>query len=638
MKILETLSGVEELRRLKPADLPLLAQEIREMIIRVIATNGGHLASSLGVVELTIALHYIFNTPIDKIVWDVGHQAYAHKILTGRKDQFHTIRLLNGISGFPKREESEFDVMNVGHSSTSISAAYGFAVARDLNHEKNKVLAVIGDGSLTAGLAFEGLNNAGASNRDFIVVLNDNRLSISQNVGALSKYLVDMLVNPSYNKLKADIWEIMEKSNFTKDVIRPMISKLDTSLKSLLVPGSLFEKLGFRYIGPLDGHNIPVLLSTFENIKKLSGPIFVHVLTTKGKGYLIAEENAEKYHGIGGTLNCKSGRTSQSYTQIFGNTMLELASREPRLVTITAAMGHHGGLAEFSKIYPERFFDVGIAEQHALTFAAGLALDHKIKPVVMVYNTFLQRGYDSLIHDIALPKANVLIALDRSGLVGADGPTHHGSLGVSFLRTVPNLIISLPRDGRTFRNLLYTGINYSEGPMAILYPRADTECFDPENEPMKLMPIGHSQLLREGKDILIVTAGTMVAPAIKIAGWLQDHFGISAAVLDLIFVKPLDKDTLSDLALANLTRRLVIMEENTLPGGIGSAILEYLAGINRLPRRALRVGIPDRFVTHGTIDQLYHLLKLTPEQILARIIKKFYPTKIKKFHEHFNLA
>lgn len=638
MKILDTIFGVEDLRRVKPADLTELAQEIREMIIQVIATNGGHLASSLGVVELTIALHYIFNTPADKIIWDVGHQSYAHKILTGRKDQFHTVRLYNGISGFPKREESEFDVMNVGHSSTSISAAYGFAVARDLNHEKNKVMAVIGDGALTAGLAFEGLNNAGASNRDFIVILNDNRLSISKNVGALSKYLVDMLVNPSYNKIKSEIWDIMEKNNFAKEVVRPLISRLDTSLKSLLVPGILFEKLGFRYIGPLNGHNIPVLLSTFENIKKLSGPVLVHVLTTKGKGYQIAENNAEKYHGIGGTLNCITAQKSLSFTQVFGQTMLELAKQEPRMVTITAAMGHHGGLSEFSRLYPQRFFDVGIAEQHALTFAAGMALDRKVKPVVMIYNTFLQRGYDSLVHDIALPKANVLIALDRSGLVGADGPTHHGSLGISFLRIVPNLIIAIPRDGKTLRNLLYTGIDYSEGPMAVLYPRGDTDCFSPEDEPLKLMPIGQSQLLKEGNDMLVVAAGTMVQPALQLSAWLDDYFGISTTVLDLIFVKPLDKEKLLELAKSNAARNLVVMEENALMGGIGSAILELLANHNLLPRRILRIGIPDRFITHGSIPQLYQSLHLMPEQILGRIIKKFYPAKIRKYYEHFNMA
>jgi len=598
--------------------------------------NGGHLASSLGVVELTLALHYVFNTPMDRIVWDVGHQAYAHKILTGRRDQFSTIRLYGGLSGFPKREESPFDAFDVGHSSTSISAGYGMVVARDLLHQNHKIISVIGDGSLTAGLAFEGLNNAGGSNRDYIVILNDNRISISKNVGALSKYLTEILANPSYNRIKKDIWLAMERFEFAKEIVRPLISHIDKILKSLLVPGMMFEHFGFRYFGPIDGHDIPLLIDTFKKINQLSGSIFVHIITTKGKGFEFAEADAEKYHGIGGTRN-KKNTSTPTFTEIFGKTIVRLAEDDTRVLAITAAMGHHGGLTEFSRRFPERFFDVGIAEPHALTFAAGLAIERRLKPVVMMYNTFLQRAYDALIHDIALQKAPVVLAIDRTGLVGADGPTHHGQLGFSFLRAVPNLIIAVPSNENQLQNLLYTAVYYPHGPFAILYPRSPIMGVELSHQ-FEEMPVGKGICYRQGEDITIIAIGTMVATAVAVASMLENYFDISVSVIDLVYIKPLDEDLLEKVFEQKAARRLVFLEENTIMGGFSSAVLEFLVDRQHPIPAILRIGLPDRFITHGTVQDLYRELKLMPEQVLKSILERFYPRKLQTFYENFNLA
>ncbi len=630
MKLLSKINSPEDLKKLTLEELQNIARELRSYIIDVVSTNGGHLASSLGVVELTIALHYVFNEPLDKIIWDVGHQCYPHKILTGRRDEFRTIRLYKGLSGFPRVEESPYDHFNTGHSSTSISAALGYAVSRDFVGKNNKVIAVVGDGALSAGLAFEGLNNAGASNRDLIVILNDNKISISKNVGALSKYLVDILADPFYNKIKDEIWQALSITNFTKELIRPLISRIDESIKNILTPGLLFEKLGFRYFGPIDGHDIEGLVNILNKTKNLHGPLLIHVLTQKGKGLDVAEQDYEKYHGVKGTLQKPS--EIPSYTSVFSKTIVKLGKMFDNIVTITAAMGHHGGLSEFAKEFPDRFFDVGIAEQHALTFAAALSMEKHVKPVVMIYNTFLQRAYDSLIHDVTLHKANVLLAIDRTGLVGADGPTHHGTFGFTYLRAVPNIVIAAPRDENMEQHLLYTGVKYKQGPFAVLYPRGTAVGVKLDDD-FKEMPIGKAEILKEGDDILFVAFGSMVQTVKKVADILEEKLKLHSTIVDLVYLKPLDEELLRDVFSRKCAKHLVIAEENTLCGGVSAAVLEFCADNDISLDKVLRIGIPDRFITHGSVYELYEELNLLPEQIALKAVKKFYPKKVKKLEE-----
>ncbi|MDO8444739.1 MAG: 1-deoxy-D-xylulose-5-phosphate synthase [Deltaproteobacteria bacterium] len=600
--LLQDINSPKDLKKLKPEELSQLSEELRDAIISTVSKTGGHLASSLGVVELTIALHYLFDAPVDKIIWDVGHQAYAHKLLTGRRDSFHTLRQEGGISGFPKRDESEYDCFDVGHSSTSISAALGMAKARDLRGDRNKVIAVIGDGSMTAGLAFEGLNHAGHLDTDLIVILNDNEMSISQNVGGLSSYLNRIMTGHFYNKFRK------ETESFLKHIPKfggPMLElarKAEESFKNLIVPGMLFEELGFKYFGPIDGHDLNSLMETLSNIKDLNGPILLHVITRKGKGYKPAEERPDEFHGVG-SFDIATGKAtklgdSRSFTDVFGDAIVELAREDDGILAITASMPQGTGLEKFGKEFPARFFDVGIAEQHAFTFAAGLACEG-YKPVVALYSTFLQRAYDQVLHDVCLQKLPVVMALDRGGIVGADGPTHHGLFDFSFLRHIPNMVVMAPKDEEELRRMLKSAFSFGL-PASIRYPRGSVYGVKADKE-VRELEIGKGEVLRDGEDVCIVAIGSTVYPAIIAAQELEKE-GIKAAVINARFVKPLDADLITDMA--GKTGKIITVEENVLQGGFGSAILEMLEekGISGI--KVKRLGIPDKFVEHGGQDAL----------------------------------
>jgi len=619
-KILDTVNYPSDLKNLDAKELKILAEEIRNFIISSVCKTGGHLAPSLGVVELTIVLHYIFNTPVDKIIWDVGHQAYVHKILTGRKKMFNTLRQYGGLSGFPKITESEYDAFGVGHSSTAISAALGFATSRDLKNEKNKIIAVVGDGAMTAGLSFEGLNNAGASKRDLIVILNDNRMSISPNVGALSKYFTQIITNPLYNKIKEDIWWLTGKLPMGSNKVRTAVQRIDDGLKTMVVESSLFEHLGFRYFGPVEGHNIKELLRVFSDVSRLKGPILVHCVTQKGKGYKFAEENATKFHGIG-KFNLETGSTKSkklpSYSEVLGKTVAEIAENDEKIVGITAAMAEGTGLKYFAQRFPERFFDVGIAEQHAVTFSSGLALNG-YKPIVVIYSTFLQRALDQLIHDVALQNIPVIFALDRAGLVGHDGPTHHGSFDLSFLRFVPNLVIMSPKDGNEFRDMLWTAFNYNKAPIAIRYPRG--QCLGlSEKYDFNTLKIGEAEIVKPGEHIAILAVGDRVIPAVKIAQRLAQQ-NISVCVINCRFIKPLDSKMI--VKTAKKFPVLFTLENNSIIGGLGSGVAEIIAE-KKLNDNLIfqRLGLPDRFITHGDTDTLIKEIGLDIDSLSEQIKK-----------------
>lgn len=618
-RLLATINSPADVKKLAVEQLPQLAQEIRELIISTVACTGGHLAPSLGVVELTIALHYIFDSPRDRIVWDVGHQAYAHKILTGRKDIFHTLRQSGGISGFPKRAESPHDAFDTGHSSTSISAALGMAVGKGLKKERRRVLAVIGDGSMTAGLAFEGLNNAGDLNKDLIVILNDNEMSISPNVGALSSFLSRKLTK------RAMVYARRQFENFLKmvpgigDDLMLWAKKSEESFKSFLTPGMLFEALKFNYLGPVQGHRFDHLLETLHNVKHLSGPVLVHVLTTKGKGYEPAECDPTCFHGLG-SFNLETGEPKKmvsavpTYTGVFGDTMVKLGQEDQKLVAITAAMPDGTGLVDFRLHFPERFFDVGICEQHAVTFAAGLAQEG-LRPVVAVYSTFLQRAYDQILHDVCLQNLPVVFALDRSGIVGEDGETHQGLFDLSYLRHLPNMVVMAPKDEDELRHLLYTAINH-KGPIALRYPRGSGVGV-PLAPVLRNIPIGQAEVLTEGQDLLILAVGASVYPALEAARELAVQ-GFQAAVVNARFIKPLDQNTI--LTWAAKCGRVLTVEENVVAGGFGSAVLELLAdhGLQAIPSR--RLGIGDLFVEHGSQKTLRRKYGLDAQGILAQAL------------------
>ncbi|AEH45402.1 deoxyxylulose-5-phosphate synthase [Thermodesulfatator indicus DSM 15286] len=615
-KLLEKVNSPADLKKFRLRQLEKLTEELREVIVKTVAETGGHLAPNLGVIELTVALHYVFDSPKDKIVWDVGHQAYAHKLLTGRRDKFHTLRQYGGIAGFPKRSESPHDIVDVGHSSTSISAALGLVTAQDFLKQEGKVVVVIGDGSMTAGLAFEGLNNAGHLKKDLIVILNDNEMSISPNVGALSSFLSRKLTGPVARRLKRELESFVSHLPGGEHLVTA-IRKSEDAIKCLLTPGMLFEALGFRYVGPIPGHNLETLIDTLRNVKNLEGPTLVHVLTKKGKGYRPAEEEPEKFHGLG-PFDIKTGKpkTSKnkppSYTSVFSKTMVRLGEMEPRLVAITAAMPSGTGLKAFSERFPERFFDVGIAEQHAVTFAAGLALGGMI-PVCAIYSTFLQRAFDQIIHDVALTNLHVVFAIDRAGIVGEDGPTHQGQFDLTYLRLIPNMIVMAPKDENELQHMLYTAVK-CQGPVAVRYPRGAGEGASLDWE-LKEIPIGKGEIFREGEDILLVAIGNMVYPALKAADLLAKE-GLSATVINARFVKPLDEDLITEWALR--TGRVVTIEENTLLGGFGSAVLELFQqkGL-RFPVK--RIGLPDKFIEHGAPALLREKYGLTPEKIAEEV-------------------
>jgi len=615
-KLLDKINSPEDLKKLKTEELITLAAELRQVVLETVAKTGGHLASNLGCVELTLALHYCFNSPQDRIIWDVGHQAYIHKIITGRRDQFHTQRQYGGLSGFPKRSESPHDAFGTGHSSTSISAALGMAVARDLQGGENKVIAVIGDGSMTAGIAFEALNQAGHLARNLIVILNDNEMSIGKNVGALSAFISRKLTGSHYRDLRKEMQGLLKNIPTVGQNILQFARKAENSLKGFLTPSSLFEALGFDYIGPIQGHNLPQLLEVLENVRSLEGPVLVHVMTTKGKGYRPAEENPAQFHGIG-PFDLQTGKAkaskgaAPSYTAVFGETMVKLAASDKKIVAITAAMRDGTGLAPFAKAYPDRFFDVGIAEQHALTFAAGLAAEG-FRPVAAIYSTFAKRAYDQLFHDICLQKLPVTIALDRAGLVGDDGPTHHGVFDLSFLRHLPELVVMAPKDENELQHMIKTAV-YAGRPMALRYPRGAGVGVQMDNEPAAL-EIGKGEIVAEGDDLTIVAIGVAVQPALQAAELLKER-GITVSVVNARFVKPLDRDLI--LAEAKRTGALLTVEENALQGGFGSAILELLEEERITDVRIKRLGIPDQFVEHGSQSQLRKDLGLDAEGIAA---------------------
>jgi 1-deoxy-D-xylulose-5-phosphate synthase len=588
MAFLETINSPQDLKKLTIPQLKKLAEEVRELILNTVCKTGGHLASSLGVVELTIALHYVFDSPTDKIVWDVGHQCYAHKILTGRRDKFHTLRQYGGISGFTKITESEHDIFGAGHASTSVSAALGLAAARDLKKEDYEVIAVIGDGALTGGLAFEGLNNIGNLKTDITVILNDNKMSISNNVGALSKHLEKL----SMIRIKGK-----ERGNL----------------------GTIFENLNFYYIPLIDGHNLDSLVEGLRAAKDLHGPLLVHVATTKGKGYKAAETDACHYHGVaafdresGAMIKVGNGRPK--YSKIFGQTLTELAKEDEKIVGITAAMPAGTGMEIFATEFPDRFFDVGIAEQHALTFAAGLAREG-MKPYAAIYSTFVQRAYDQIIHDIALQNLPVRIMLDRAGLVGDDGPTHHGAFDLSFLRLIPNLVISAPKDEVEFKTLMRLSANYDKGPFVIRYPRGcSPELVLPVEDHIE---VGSGQILKEGNYITFIAIGTMVYPALEAAKKLEQE-NILATIINVRFLKPLDEK----LILNNInSKKVITIEENVAKGGLGSAVLELLEskGVNDVQVKVM--GIPDRFIEHGDTEILLKNIGLTSEGIYKQAKK-----------------
>jgi 1-deoxy-D-xylulose-5-phosphate synthase len=602
-QLLEKINGPEDLKRLKENELPLLSEEIRSFLLETVSKTGGHLASNLGCVELTLALHYCFESPADRIIWDVGHQAYTHKILTGRRDVFHTQRQYKGISGFPKRRESPHDAFGAGHSSTSISAGLGMAAANSLNGKDSKVIAVIGDGSLTGGMAFEALNQAGHLRKNLIVVLNDNEMSISKNVGAFSAFISRKLTGKYFRELKKEMQSLLKGIPAIGGNILHFARKAENSLKGFLTPGTLFEALGFDYVGPIQGHDLPQLIEVFRNCRTAEGPVLIHVMTTKGKGYLPAEQTPDLFHGVGpfdietGQVKAAKGGPS-SYTSVFGRTMVKLGEEDEKIIAITAAMPDGTGLTSFSKAFPDRFFDVGIAEQHALTFSAGLAAEG-FRPVAAVYSTFAQRAYDQIFHDICLQKLPVTIALDRGGLVGDDGPTHHGVFDLSYLRHLPEMTIMAPKDENELQHMLKTAV-YSGRPIALRYPRGAGYGVPMDAEPITL-EIGRGEVLADGDDLAVIAIGATVYPALEASRILAEE-GIRATVVNARFVKPLDRELI--LKAASRTGVLLTVEENALAGGFGGAILELLESAGMFDVKVKRIGIPDRFIEHGSQGQL----------------------------------
>ena len=613
--LLSTIESPADIKDLSLDQLQDLAEEIRWKIIETTSKTGGHLAPSLGTVELAIALHYVYDTPRDKIIWDVGHQAYAHKLLTGRRNQFHTLRTYGGISGFPKRAESPYDAFDTGHSSTSISAGLGISTAKCLKGEKHKVISVIGDGSLTGGMAFEGLNQAGHTEKDLIVVLNDNAMSIAPNVGAFSSFLSRKMTGKRFVNFKKDLENFIKSLPGVGDNILSFARKSEDSFLAFFTPGMMFEAFKFKYIGPIHGHRLDRLIEAFNNTGNLEGPILIHVLTVKGKGYEFAEKDPAYFHGVGsfdvltGAPPIKKPATSiPSYTSVFGKTMMDLAAKNDRLFAITAAMPEGTGLTAFSKAFPERFLDVGIAEQHAVTFAAGLATEG-FHPVVAIYSTFLQRAFDQIIHDVCLPNLPVVFALDRGGLVGEDGPTHHGQFDVSYLRSLPNMTIMAPKDENELRHMLFTAFRHN-GPVAIRYPRG-SGIGVPLDDEYRQLPMGEVEILKEGKDLQVLAFGSMVQPSLEASRILEEQ-GISAGVLNCRFAKPLDKKI---AAIAAPSGRLLVVEENVRMGGLGSGVLELFNDMGVYDILIKRLGLPDLFVEQGPAALLRKNLGLDAEGI-----------------------
>ncbi|MFZ7124671.1 MAG: 1-deoxy-D-xylulose-5-phosphate synthase [Desulfobacterales bacterium] len=616
MPLLEQIHSPADLKRLDRAVLPDLAEEIRRLIVQVVASNGGHLAPSLGVVELAIALHYVFDCPRDKIVWDVGHQSYAHKLLTGRADRFDTLRRLKGLSGFSRMSESPYDAFTTGHSSTSISAALGIACGKRLKQDRSKVVAVIGDGSMTAGLAYEGLNQAGDIRKDLIVILNDNDMSIAPNVGALSSFLSRTFSARRLQNLRKEIGEFLKSLPKIGDDVYQLAKRSEESFKAFVTPGMLFEAFNFDYFGPINGHRLNHLIDILENIKTLEEPVLLHVTTRKGKGYPPAEKNPVYFHGCG-SFDAETGAcivpksAVPTYTEVFGRTMVELATRDRHIIAVTAAMPEGTGLSQFAKSFPDRFFDVGIAEQHGVTFAAGMATEG-MKPVVAIYSTFLQRAFDQIVHDVCIEALPVVFAIDRGGIVGEDGATHHGLFDFSFLRAIPNMVVMAPKDENELRRMLVTAIAYN-GPIAVRYPRgaATGARIDPRPRPVS---IGEAEILDEGDDVLILAIGETVGAALKARDLLIEK-GVHPTIVNSRFVKPLDAELMARMVLR--IPRVITVEEHALHGGFGSAVLEMLADRHIHGFRMHRLGIQDVFVEHGPQASLRSLHQVDADAIVS---------------------
>jgi 1-deoxy-D-xylulose-5-phosphate synthase len=616
MSFLEQIENPKDLKNFTVDELQILAREIRDEIINTCSKTGGHVAPSLGVVELTIALYRVFNVDEDKIIWDVGHQTYAQKLITGRYKKFHTIRTYKGISGFPKRAESKYDVFNTGHSSTSLSAATGFALARDYRGDNYHIISVIGDGSLGAGMAFEALNHIGHLKKDVIVILNDNERSIGDTVGALSEYLTKIITTRTYNRFRDDLWKFLGRfPPYVRDRGRNLAKRIQEGLKGLYAPAVIFEELGFRYIGPLNGHKLGELIDTFIRVKEMKGPRFIHVVTKKGKGFPTAEKHPETFHGIGPySVDTGAVKTKvKSWTSVFGDAMVKLAKKNKKIVAITAGMCLGTGLKEFREELPNQFFDVGITEQHAVTMAAALAIEGYI-PICAIYSTFLQRAYDQIIHDVCLQKLPVIFAVDRAGLVGQDGPTHHGPFDLSYFRCIPDITVSAPKNGEELIALLKTAVAYRDGPFVIRYPRGT--CGSVDNDNPEAVPVGTWELLEHGEGLAIIAVGSMVKEAQKVVSNLKTKGGRPPVLINGRFVKPLDIVMLDDII--KKVDKIVTIEENTLRGGFGSAVNEYCSKIDA-PVKVHCIGLPDEFIEHGSRQVLLKITGLNAEDLTDRI-------------------
>lgn len=629
-RIIDTIYSPADLRKLKLVDLPVLAKEIRQEMLSTVSKTGGHLSSSLGAVELAIAIHYAFDTPRDRVLWDVGHQAYAHKILTGRAKYFSTLRQLGGLSGFPNKDESpDYDIFTCGHSSTSISTGLGLTMSSYLNKDRRKVIAVIGDAALAGGMAFEALNHAGQSKQNIIVILNDNELSITKSVGALSRYLNRIITNPAYNKIRSDVERVLMRiPRFGFRAYRAA-RKLEEGLKNLLIPGMLFEELGFRYFGPIDGHNAAQMITVFKNLINLNEPILIHVITKKGKGYKFSEERPSEFHSTG-PFDIETGIpvkkiAKETFTEAFSERIVELGKSNEKIVGVTAAMIDGTGFDKFAKAYPARFYDVGISEEHAVGLSAGLARGG-YRPVVAIYSTFLQRAYDQIIHDICLQELPVVFCLDRAGLVGEDGPTHHGIFDIAYMRHIPNLIVMAPKDTDELKAMLEYAVQQNK-PVAMRYPRGALPILTNDasliytrhglgTEPVKT---GKAEIIRKGRDIAIIAIGSMVSTAVEVSAALLKK-KVDTAVINARFVRPIDGDMIEDICAS--CKRIVTIEEGVLEGGFGSAVLEFIERENIKGIRVKRLGLPDKFIEHGRRDELFKKYNLTPDAICDVIMRE----------------
>lgn len=606
--ILPEINSPQDLKALPREDLPQLCDELRQYIIEVVNKVGGHLAPTLGVIELTVALHYLYDTPEDKLIWDVGHQAYAHKVLTGRRDQLHTIRHLHGLAPFCHREESDYDAFGAGHASTAISAALGMVAARDIQQKEYRVAAIVGDGAITGGLAYEGLNNVGTMRKQMTIILNDNEMSISPNVGAIHQYLAKIVTNPMYNKIRDEMWKFTGKLPGGSRQVRYVVRKMEEGLKNFLTPGILFDELGIRYFGPIKGHDVNGLIDTLNGVKDIKTPVLVHLLTEKGKGYPNVESSPVRFHSVKGTADKKAGKDSAlpRYSQVFGDVLIQMAKQDDKIVAITPAMREGSGLVEYSEEFPGRYFDVGIAEGHAVTFSAGLAAEG-LKPVCAIYSTFFQRAYDHLIHDVALQKLPVMFCVDRAGLVGGDGATHQGAFDFSYMLPIPNIVISAPRNGNELRDLMYTAKDYQDGPFSIRYPKESVMEYDPEGTPRRI-EIGTWEHLREGDDIVVLAVGATVSRAEDALESLARE-GYKIGLINSRFIKPIDTRMLDKLV--KQYSHIVTLEENAVIGGFGNYILQYVHQHYAKEVTVTTVGLPDKFIEHGSRGDVLELTGLS---------------------------